>query len=81
MIHKLAPPFLSNLIPPMVNDISPYLLRNSANLTAINARTKQYSESYLPSVIISRNNLHPNVRNSPTVNSFKASLNIGKKNV
>ena len=49
MMNSLAPLYLSSLIPPTVNSLSRYNLRNSDNLQTIDCRTNQYFQfSYRP---------------------------------
>ena len=74
MSHNLTPDYLSSLVPPLVGDESRYNLRNATNLQTPHARTKLYSESFLPSVVREWNVLPIEVRNSDSVLSFKKSI-------
>ena len=75
MTHNLTPDYLSALVPPLVGDESRYNLRNATNLQTPHARTKLYSESFLPSVVREWNVLPIEVRNSDSVLSFKNYIN------
>ena len=75
MYHTLAPQYLSTLVPPLVQDISRYNLRNANNLQTIHARTTQYYESFLPSVVRDWNSLPCTDRDVDTTESFKNRLN------
>ena len=57
MYNNLAPEYLSSLIPQQVNNIARYKLRNSNNIHTIRAKTKQYNNSLLPSVLRDWNTL------------------------
>ena len=73
MVNGLSPPYLSSLIPPPRS--SSYNLRNTNNIQTIHARTNQYYNSFLPSVIRDWNNLTLDVRNSDSLYRFKRNLN------
>ena len=51
MFSHLTPLYLSSLIPPSVNDMSRYNLRNSDQLQTIDSRTNLYYNSFLPSTV------------------------------
>ncbi len=78
MKNNLTPGFLSNLIPNQTQDR--YTLRNASDIPIIPCRTQLYTNSYLPSVIRDWNRLDDNVRNAPSLMSFKSriSKNISK---
>jgi hypothetical protein len=77
MHNNLTPDFLSSLIPDQTN--TRYNLRNSDNTAGIYARTSLYYNSFLPSTIRDWNNLPTEVRNLPTLSSFKNFLTRNKK--
>ena len=74
MVNNLAPLYLCSLLPCRVNETNPYNLRNADNIHVPTCRTKLYSESFLPSTIQVWNSLSLDIRNSPSVPSFKRSL-------
>ena len=71
MYNHLAPEYLSSLIPQQVNDISRYNLRNSNNIQTIRAKTNQYNNSFLPSVLRDWNTLPAETKQLNTLSSFK----------
>ena len=81
MMNSLAPLYLSSLIPPTVNSLSRYNLRNSDNLQTIDCRTNQYFQSFLPSTVRAWNNLPPEAKQTDSLNSFKHFLNRDKSYV
>ena len=74
IINGIAPQYLRDLIPSRVGSSSRYPLRNSDNLTLIKATTNNYHDSFLPSTTVLWNSLSLDIRQSPTLSSFKASL-------
>ena len=46
MFNNLSPEYLSSLIPPTVNNISRYNLRNAHNIQNLDSRTTQYFNSF-----------------------------------
>ena len=71
MDHGLAPLYLSNLLPPHVEDVSSYRLRNAGNYVGIHANTRTYADSFLPSNIQAWNNLPDLLRPAATLATFK----------
>ena len=57
MDHGLAPLYLSNLLPPHVEDVTSFRLRNAGNYVGIHANTRTYADYFLPSTIQAWNNL------------------------
>ena len=74
MVTNQTPAYLSALVPPLVGEESRYNLRNTENIQLVHARTKLYSESFLPSVIREWNCLPLYVRNSSSTASFKLAI-------
>ena len=81
MMNNLAPLYLSSLIPPTVNSLSRFNLRNSDNLQTIDCRTNQYFQSFLPSTVRAWNNLPPKAKRTDSLNSFKHFLSRDKSYV
>ena len=52
MFNNLSPEYLSSLIPPTVNNISRYNLRNAHNIQTIDSRTTQYFNSFCRLLLI-----------------------------
>ena len=75
MVNNVSPQYLTSLVPPLVQNVSRYNLRNENNLQTIYSRTTQYSNSFLSSVVRDWNNLPCVVRDTDSTNSFKQRLN------
>ena len=75
MFNDLTPPYLSSLVPPLVQNASCYNLRNSNDTQTIASRTTLFYNSFLPSSIRDWNRLNPDIRNAGTLDAFKLKLN------
>lgn len=75
MLNNCTPNYLSDLIPPLVQEGNPYNLRNSDHIQTIHARTNLFFNSFLPSTIRAWNNLPEDIKQADSVASFKALLN------
>jgi hypothetical protein len=71
---QIAPPYLRNACPPLTRERTTYNLRTSENITIPPQRTSTYQQSFYPHTIKDWNNLDRDIRNSPSVNSFKDKL-------
>ena len=74
MFNDLTPPYLSSLVPPLVQNASRYNLCNSNETQTIASRTTLFYNSFLPSSIQNWNRLNPDIRNSGTLDAFKHKL-------
>ena len=68
LFFKIAPLYLSNLLHPIVEDLSSYRLQNAGNYGGANTRT--YADPFLPSTIQAWNNLLDSVRSADTLASY-----------
>lgn len=75
IINGLTPSYLSDLIPPLVQENSAYSLRNSNDIQLIRARTNVFFNSFFPSTIRAWNDLPEDVKSARTVSAFKYRLN------
>lgn len=75
MLHNLTPNYLSDLIPPLVQENNPYSLRNASDIRTIRAHSNLYFNSFLPSTIRAWNNLPDEIKQSASVVTFKNKLN------
>ena len=57
MFSNLPPEYLSSLIPPTVNTLSEYNLRNAQNIQTVDSHSTLYFKLFLPSSIREWNNL------------------------
>lgn len=80
MHHKLTPPVFDRLLPPLVADVARYPLRNNENYTLPQNRLTLSENSFIPSTVRLWNNLDIEIRNKPTLHSFKSQL-ISQTNV
>ena len=71
MMNSLTPLYLKSLVPQPVSNLSRYNLHNSNYLQSINARTKQYYHSVLPSAVRAWNNLPVETKQSAVMQYFK----------
>jgi hypothetical protein len=62
IVHENAPSYLTDHLPIPVHERTHYNLRNQANLTPYQARTKTYTDSFFPSMTRYWNNLNDDVR-------------------
>ena len=69
MFNDLTPPYLSSLVPPLVQNASRYNLRNSYETQTIASRTTLFYNSFLPSSIRDWNRLNPDIRNAGTLDA------------
>ena len=72
----MAPLYLSSLLPPHVEDLSSYRLRNAGNYVGIHANARTYADSFLPSTIRAWNNLPDSVRSADTLAIFMHRLTL-----
>ena len=79
-VNGLAPTYISYLIPPSVGEISTYTLPNQNDITVPFCRTEISRKSCIPSSISAWNSLDIELRNSPSMASFKYQLNKHQNN-
>lgn len=73
--NNQLPSYLNDIYPSNVSETTGYNLRNSLDYATVTRRLEIYSRSVIPSSISAWNNLDINIRNSPTLSSFKYKLN------
>ena len=71
MKNNLTPQYLSNMVPPNLQNIHDHNTRHSSIIPPPRTRTVLYSNYFLPQTIRSWNLLPDNIKNSPSVNSLK----------
>ena len=79
IINGLTSDYLSDLLPPIVQDNVTYNLRNANNMRSLRARTNLYFNSFFPSTIRAWNELPDETKGASTVSAFKYQLNKQKK--
>ena len=70
-----VPEYLSNLIPPEVNEITNYNLRNRNDIRRPFARLNIFKNSFIPSTCQAWNDLPSEIKNLDTSSKFKRRLN------
>ena len=75
ILHGLAPDYPSELVPPLVQETTTYNLRNSDNVQNYRAHSDLFLNSFFPSSIRAWTDLPHDIRNAPSVASFKYKLN------
>ena len=81
MFHILTPEYLSDLVPPLVSNLSNYSLRNRSDFQLPLARTTFYYNSFIPSAVREYNALPPPLKQATSLASFKRLLNSNKNYV
>ena len=79
ILHGLAPNYLADLIPPLVQNRSSYNLRNSDHIQYFQANTNLFRNFFFPSTIRAWNSLQDDIKQAPSVASFKYRLNRNLK--
>ena len=74
MINGLTPSYLHQLLPARVYQSSRYPLRNSSDFSIPTSRTATYSNSFLPETLSAWNALSQDIRDAPSLSSFKKKL-------
>jgi len=74
IVNGQVPDYLTELVPPTVADTNNYNLRNRLNISQPSYRLSTYQQSYFPSTIKLWNTLDLNLRQLPTLPSFKSKL-------
>lgn len=69
-----TPEYLYDLIPPTVEEISNYNLRNRQNISQPLSRLTLYQQSFFPATIKLWNSLESNIRQLPAFGSFKQTI-------
>jgi hypothetical protein len=76
--NNLAPPYLADICPPLVGEVSRFNLRNAENIALPPAKATSYVNSFIPSAIRLWNGLNKDIKQSDTVDSFKYRLRKNK---
>ncbi|MEW8544911.1 MAG: reverse transcriptase family protein [Candidatus Thiodiazotropha sp.] len=75
IMNGLTPDYLSDLVPPLIQDTTHYNLRNSNDTQTLHANTNLYFNSFFPSTIRAWNDLPEQTKQATSVASFKYLLN------
>ena len=74
IVNGQIPDYSTELVPPTVADTNNYNLRNSLSISQPSYRLFTYQQSYFPSTTKLWNTLDLNLRQLPTIPSFKSKL-------
>ena len=74
ILHGIAPTYLSDIIPPVIQDTTTYNIRNAGNIKKYRVQTNLFSNSSFPSTVRAWNYLLNDIKNAPSVVSFKYNL-------
>jgi hypothetical protein len=69
--NGLAPPYLTEMCPPLTRDRTIYNLRSGGNITTPQSKTATYQNSFYPQSIDDWNKLNLDIRNVKTIETFK----------
>ena len=69
--NNLVPDYISDIIPPLVGEVTNYSLRNCQNLANVYTRTEVSHKSCIPSSVSSWNSLNNDIREADTYLSFR----------
>ena len=72
--NNMTPQYLADIVPHTVGNRQIYNLRSRDNITHMHAQKQRYTKSFFPATIREWNSLPMEVRNSPTLCTFKARL-------
>ncbi|MEW8548410.1 MAG: hypothetical protein AB2693_33315, partial [Candidatus Thiodiazotropha sp.] len=81
IINGLTPEYLRSLLPPRVNALTRYALRNNNDFAIPASRTAVFTNSFLPSTLRDWNTLDQDVRNAHSLSLFKTRINSGSAEV
>ena len=76
IINNIAPQYLTDIVPPTVEERQRYNLRTHGNISQISAQKQCYIKSFFPSTIKEWNMLPIDIRNSQSLNVFERRLKL-----
>ena len=75
ILHGIAPTYLLDIVPPLIQDTTTYNLRNAGNVQNYRVHANLFSNSFFPSTVRAWNDLPNDIKNAPSVGSFKYKIN------
>ena len=72
--NNLVPDYISDIVPPLVGDVTNYPLRNRQNISTMYTRTEISHKSCIPSSVSDWNNLNNAIRETDTFVSFRSTF-------
>ena len=76
IVNGDCPEYLTDLLPPLVSDITPYNLRSGQNYIIPQANLTIYQQSFFPATLKLWNSLDPTIRQSTSAETFKLKLKL-----
>ncbi|MEW8548405.1 MAG: reverse transcriptase family protein, partial [Candidatus Thiodiazotropha sp.] len=75
IMNGLAPGYLRDCLPPLVQETTSYNLRNANHIQTLSSNTNLFYNSFFPSTIRAWNSLSDEIKQASSVASFKYKLN------
>ena len=75
ILHGIAPTYLSDIVPPLIQDTTTYNLQNAGNIQNYRVHTNLFSNSFFPSTVRAWNDLPNDIKDARSVGSFKYKIN------
>ncbi len=72
--NNQTPTYISNLIPPEIQNLTEYNLRNRHNINIPQSRLEIYKRSFVPSSINLWNGIAPTTRTAENIKQFKSKI-------
>ena len=72
--NNIVPDYISDIVPPLVGEVTNYSLRNRHNIASMYTRTEISRKSCIPSSVSGWNNLNNNIRESDSYVSFRSTF-------
>ena len=72
--NNIVPDYISDIVPPLVGEVTKYPLRNRHNIASMYTRTEISRKSCIPSSVSGWNNLNNNIRESDSYVSFRSTF-------
>ena len=72
--NNIVPDYISDIVSPLVGEVTNYPLRNRHNIASMYTRTEISRKSCIPSSVSGWNNLNNNIRESDSYVSFRSTL-------
>ena len=79
ILHGIAPSYLLDIVPPLIQDSTTYNFRNAGNIQNYRVHTNLFSNSFFPSTVRAWNDLPNDIKDAPSVGSFKYKINKNLK--
>ena len=72
--NNIVPDYISDIVPPLVGEVTNYPIRNRHNIASMYTRTEISRKSCIPSSVSGWNNLNNNIRESDSYVSFRSTF-------